>query len=128
MPQLPPFYILPVIISDVLKIFIVTFANNISVATVYAKRNKYEISPNQVWKYLNFFWNRKTKWEILNINVKRRNSWLLSYLFIVFKTNSPKISNTEKPKSDIFKFLLNTVNQSGYTYNELAKISDKIDS
>ena len=47
-PQLPPLFVLPTIISDVIKISIVAFANNISIGMLYAKRNKYEISPNQV--------------------------------------------------------------------------------
>lgn len=47
-PQLPPFSIVSDILGDAISIAIVSFAINISMAKMFAKKYKYEISPNQV--------------------------------------------------------------------------------
>lgn len=47
-PKLPQFKIISNIIGDAISIAIVTYANNISIAKLYSKKYKYEISPNQV--------------------------------------------------------------------------------
>ena len=46
-PQIPAFKVLPKVLADCNKIAIVAYANNISLGKLYAKRNKYEIAPNQ---------------------------------------------------------------------------------
>lgn len=47
-PNVPPLSIVSDVIFDSLSIAIVSFAINISVAKLYAKKYKYEIRPNQV--------------------------------------------------------------------------------
>jgi hypothetical protein len=46
-PELPPFHIVSKLFGDAISIAIVTFALNISMAKFFAKKYKYEISPNQ---------------------------------------------------------------------------------
>lgn len=47
-PKLPPFRILPNVLSASISIAIVSFAMNISMAKLFAKKYKYELAPNQV--------------------------------------------------------------------------------
>jgi len=47
-PKLPPFHILPNVFSASISIAIVSFAMNISMAKLFAKKYKYELAPNQV--------------------------------------------------------------------------------
>ena len=46
-PRVPPFQIFPILIGDAIAIAIVTFALNISMAKLFAKKYNYEIRPNQ---------------------------------------------------------------------------------
>ena len=48
MPEIPPIKIFSILIGDSFGIAIVSFAINISMAKLFAKKNKYEIHPNQV--------------------------------------------------------------------------------
>jgi hypothetical protein len=45
---MPPLRIFPMIIGDCVGIAIVSFALNISMAKLFAKKHKYHIRPNQV--------------------------------------------------------------------------------
>jgi MFS superfamily sulfate permease-like transporter len=47
-PVLPPLKIFPMLIGDSISIAIVSFALNVSMAKLFAKKHKYEIKPNQV--------------------------------------------------------------------------------
>lgn len=47
-PTLPPLKLFTVLIPDAIEIAIVSFALNISMAKLFAKRYKYSIRPNQV--------------------------------------------------------------------------------
>jgi len=49
-PFAPPFYILPDIIDSAINISIVSFAINVSMAKLFAKKYKYDIDANQVSK------------------------------------------------------------------------------
>lgn len=46
-PELPPFHLISKLFGDAISIAIVTFAMNISMAKFFAKKYKYDISPNQ---------------------------------------------------------------------------------
>ena len=50
-PKLPPFKILPNVFSASISIAIVSFAMNISMAKLFAKKYKYELAPNQVGNF-----------------------------------------------------------------------------
>ena len=54
-PKLPGFNLISYVISDAISIAIVTYAVNISIAKVYAKKHNYEIRPNQVKSKENSF-------------------------------------------------------------------------
>lgn len=47
-PKVPPVQLLPDIIGNVINISIVSFAINISMAKLFAKKYKYELDSNQV--------------------------------------------------------------------------------
>lgn len=47
-PTLPPLHIVPMVLGDSVAIAIVSFAINVSMAKLFAKKHKYEIRPNQV--------------------------------------------------------------------------------
>jgi solute carrier family 26 protein len=47
-PVLPPLQILPMVFGDALTIAIVSFAINVSMAKLFAKKHNYEIRANQV--------------------------------------------------------------------------------
>ena len=53
-PRLPPLHIMSLIFSDAMTIAIVSFAINISMAKLFAKRHKYEIRANQVSSFFKF--------------------------------------------------------------------------
>ena len=46
-PSLPPFSIVPEVISESISIAIVSYALNFSMAKVFAKKYNYELAPNQ---------------------------------------------------------------------------------
>jgi MFS superfamily sulfate permease-like transporter len=48
-PELPSFSLVSEILGDSISLAIVSFAINISMAKMFAKKYKYEISPNQVF-------------------------------------------------------------------------------
>lgn len=47
-PKVPPLYLFPKIYDNVIELSLVSFALNISMAKLFAKKNNYEIRPNQV--------------------------------------------------------------------------------
>ncbi len=47
-PRLPPFSIASEVFGDAISIAIVSFAINISMAKLFAKKYKYELNANQV--------------------------------------------------------------------------------
>ena len=47
-PTLPPFSVFNLVIGDAVSIAIVSFALNVSMAKLFAKKHKYEIKANQV--------------------------------------------------------------------------------
>ncbi len=53
-PMLPPFRVFPMVLGDSIAIAIVSFAINVSMAKLFAKKHKYEIKPNQVIIIFNF--------------------------------------------------------------------------
>ena len=53
-PQLPAFKFLPAVFNASLSIAIVSFAINISMAKLFAKKYKYELRANQVTKHIYF--------------------------------------------------------------------------
>lgn len=61
---MPPLHILSIIFGDAVTIAIVSFAINVSMAKLFAKRHKYEIRANQVQKFFSS--------EIM-MNLKLRN-------------------------------------------------------
>jgi hypothetical protein len=48
LPKLPPMFLFPELFGNALSIAIVSFAMNISMAKMFSKKYKYEISPDQV--------------------------------------------------------------------------------
>ena len=53
-PKIPPMSIIPDVFGDALSIAIVSFAVNISMAKLFSKKYKYDLSPNQVFILINF--------------------------------------------------------------------------
>ncbi|MGL6015208.1 MAG: SulP family inorganic anion transporter [Selenomonadaceae bacterium] len=51
-PRLPPFNIIQTVLGDAISIAIVTYIFQISIAKMFAKKNNYAISPNQVNLFL----------------------------------------------------------------------------
>jgi len=62
-PKVPPVEILPDIIGNVINISIVSFAINISMAKLFAKKYKYELDSNQVCFEMNQFGKEVERFE-----------------------------------------------------------------
>lgn len=62
-PRPPPLNIFPLIIGSSISIAIVSFAINISMAKLFAKKYKYELDANQVA----FVWVKVDKVDIVNL-------------------------------------------------------------
>jgi solute carrier family 26 protein len=48
-PSIPPARLFSILLGDSIAIAIVSFAINVSMAKLFAKKHKYEIKPNQVY-------------------------------------------------------------------------------
>jgi solute carrier family 26 protein len=52
-PKMPELTFWPDILKDALVIAVIGFSINVSLATLFARKNKYKIEPNQVSKCVN---------------------------------------------------------------------------
>jgi hypothetical protein len=76
--MVPPMSIIPDIFGDALSIAIVSFAVNISMAKLFSKKYKYELSPNQV--FFEFFFNKIVNEKLIFRKFKRK---LLHMVFLI---------------------------------------------
>ena len=75
---MPPFKYVSVLLSDAFVIAIVGFSVSVSLTFIFAKRNKYEVSSNQVW-YLNFYFlcfYAISYFGVVNFRLMRRKNWI----------------------------------------------------
>ena len=70
-PSFPPVSVFGLVIGDAVAIAIVSFALNVSMAKLFAKKHKYEIKANQVnFKYITISMPKNNFGKSCSINTK----------------------------------------------------------